>query len=112
MNLLAELLDDDQWTRSAISHDLSGAQLRRLDVAECRFIGCRLTGADLQGARLVDVEFVDCEMSGVSMAEAVFTRVVLRNCRLSGVGGGLEFNNRGAGQVPPAVSDVPVPPQP
>jgi len=81
---LAELLDDDQWTRATVSHDLSGQALRRLDVSECRLIGCRLTGADLQGARLVDVELVDCELSGTSLVEAVLTRVELRNCRLSG----------------------------
>jgi uncharacterized protein YjbI with pentapeptide repeats len=81
---LGALLDDDQWTSSTIAHDLSGQQLRRRDVSECRFVGCRLTGADLQGARLVDVEFVDCELSGTSLAEAVLTRVELRNCRLSG----------------------------
>ena len=49
---LSELLDDDQWTSSTIAHDLSGQQLRRRDVAECRFVGCRLTAADLHGSDL------------------------------------------------------------
>ena len=81
---LAELLDDDQWNGASIAHDLSGQRLRRLDISECRLIGCRLTGADLEGARLLDVELVDCELSGTSLVDAVLKRVELRNCRLSG----------------------------
>lgn len=81
---LADLLDDDQWNGATISHDLSGQQLRRIDISECRLVGCRLTGADLDSARLVDVELVDCELSGASLVDAVLKRVELRNCRLSG----------------------------
>lgn len=84
---------------------LTGARLRRLDLADVRIVDCdlnqvvldeailhrvrfercRLTEADLGGARLVDVAFVDCQLDGAALRLAQAERLEVRGGSATGL---------------------------
>jgi uncharacterized protein YjbI with pentapeptide repeats len=65
--------------------DLVG--LRHATLQRVRFEDCRLTECDLSGARLVDVAFERCELRGASLRSVSLERVSFERCDLLGLRG-------------------------
>ena len=64
--------------------DLSGADLRDVDISGWRFTGTNLRDADLSGANLLGAEFEDADLSGADLTAANLRGADLRGADLSG----------------------------
>ena len=64
--------------------DLSGADLRDVDISGWTFTGTNLRDADLSGANLVGAEFDDADLSGADLSGANLRFADLRGADLSG----------------------------
>lgn len=82
---LAELVDEQHWSKLRVTSDLSGHRLDLIEISECRIVGARLSQLDLDGVRVRDTVFEDCDLSGALLQDASLTRVTFSNCRLSGL---------------------------
>ena len=78
----AELLEID--ASAAMSLRMTGVQLVKPRITDCRFERCELSGVVFEQASLERVEFVDCRLSGAVWSDVRMRHVRFRSCRMDG----------------------------